>query len=108
MTNAEKRSRAVASIVTDHAKRLGIWNEEAESQLIAALNEIQDNAALERVGPLLPLLKLAAREVRPCAKCSAQLAFMRTASGKVAPVDLATGLNHFANCPKADEFRRQG
>lgn len=108
MTNTERRSREVAAIVTTRAKEAGTWNQEAEDELVAALDQMQEVAAMERVKPLLPLLQVAATEVRQCAKCEAKLAFMRTPSGKVAPVNLASGMNHFSDCPKADEFRRQG
>lgn len=105
MTNTEKRSREVAAIVAENVED---WDADKEVDLIAALNRMQELAAMERVKPLLPLLQKAATEVRPCTRCGAQLAFLDTPNGKRAPIDFATGLNHFVNCPNAEQFRQKG
>ncbi len=52
------------------------------------------------------LLMLIAEEVRPCKGCGQQLAFVKHKNGKLAPYTIE-GLNHFLDCPKAEEFRRQ-
>lgn len=51
------------------------------------------------------LLQHVAEEVRPCKACGTQLAFVRHRNGKIAPYTL-DGVNHFATCPKAEQFRR--
>ncbi|HEY7305768.1 MAG TPA: hypothetical protein VH601_16705 [Bryobacteraceae bacterium] len=52
------------------------------------------------------LLNRAAKEVRPCRACGVTLYFIEHANGKIAPYT-ADAVNHFANCPKAKEFRRK-
>ena len=53
------------------------------------------------------LLQNVAEEIRPCKACGVQLAFVRHRNSKLAPYTL-DGVNHFATCPKADQFRRGG
>jgi hypothetical protein len=43
--------------------------------------------------------------VAPCKGCGATIAWVKTAAGKMMPVD-GDGTPHFATCPKAAEFRR--
>ena len=48
---------------------------------------------------------------RPCSSCGAPLAFVRTASGKLAPMEVdgqgvPTETNHFQTCPDAGRFAR--
>lgn len=50
------------------------------------------------------LLHAIATDERPCRRCGAHLAFVRHANGRTAPYTL-DGVNHFANCPNATEFR---
>jgi hypothetical protein len=52
------------------------------------------------------LLKLAAKEIRPCKLCGVTLYFIEHKSGTHAPYT-KEGINHFLNCPNAGEFRRQ-
>lgn len=52
------------------------------------------------------ILNLVAEEIRPCKSCAIQLAFVRHRNGKVAPYTL-DGINHFINCPAAEEYRRK-
>lgn len=52
------------------------------------------------------LLNLIAEELRPCKACGVQLAFVRHRNGKLTPYTLE-GLNHFLDCAKAEEFRKQ-
>lgn len=51
------------------------------------------------------LLMQTADVVRPCKACGVQLAFVKTRAGKLAPYTI-DGVNHFANCPRAAEFRK--
>jgi len=53
-----------------------------------------------------------------CRKCNAEIVFLRTATGKMMPVDANTvkpgdvnyehhkHTSHFATCPEADRFRK--
>jgi hypothetical protein len=60
-------------------------------------------SANERINALLN--KIAERK-RPCEKCGVQLWFVRHIdSGKLAPYTYQ-GINHFANCAYAAEFRK--
>ena len=60
------------------------------------------DAANERINALLD--KIAERK-RPCGTCGVQLWFVRHIdSGRLAPYTYQ-GINHFANCPFAAEFR---
>lgn len=48
---------------------------------------------------------------RPCSSCGAPLVFVRTASGKLAPMEAdaqgtPTDVNHFTQCPDAGRFAR--
>lgn len=52
------------------------------------------------------LLRNVAEEIRPCKACGAELAMVRHKNGKLAPYTMA-GVNHFIDCEKADQFRRQ-
>lgn len=52
------------------------------------------------------LLRNIAEELRPCKACGAQLAMVRHRNGKLAPYTMG-GVNHFIDCAKADQFRRQ-
>ena len=53
------------------------------------------------------LLRLVAEELRPCKSCGADLAFVRHhKTGKLSPYTM-DGVNHFVNCPAAEEFRRR-
>lgn len=40
-----------------------------------------------------------------CKGCGADIWWIKTRAGKNAPIT-AVGLNHFADCPKADRFRK--
>jgi hypothetical protein len=51
------------------------------------------------------LLKQLAFEVRPCKACGAQLYMVTHVNGKKAPYTVA-GLNHFIDCPEAEQFAR--
>jgi hypothetical protein len=51
------------------------------------------------------LLELAAEETRCCKACGALLFFVRHNNGKRAPYTV-DGLNHFINCPAAQQFKR--
>lgn len=42
---------------------------------------------------------------RPCKLCGTMIWFIPTKNGKQAPCSLS-GLNHFADCPNADAFRK--
>lgn len=52
------------------------------------------------------LLRNIAEELRPCKSCGAQLAMVRHRNGKLAPYTMS-GINHFIDCAKADQFRRR-
>lgn len=51
------------------------------------------------------LLELVAEEKRTCKACTALLFFVRHSNGKLAPYTI-DGLNHFVNCPQAEQFRK--
>lgn len=53
------------------------------------------------------ILDQVAVEVRPCKACNVKLWFVRTKAGKILPLRY-DGTSHFADCPKADQFRRKG
>ena len=46
-----------------------------------------------------------------CRACGAQIAFVRTAAGRQAPMNVedgfVTGVSHFATCPQANRFTRR-
>jgi hypothetical protein len=49
---------------------------------------------------------------RPCRACGKPLVFVKTASGKLAPMEAdeqgqPTAVNHFTTCPRAGEFTRR-
>lgn len=51
--------------------------------------------------------------LRRCEACGQKLAFVRTASGKAAPMEIdadgnVTTVNHFTTCPEARRFSRRG
>lgn len=52
------------------------------------------------------LLRLVAEEIRPCARCKTVIAMVRHKNGKLGPYTM-DGVNHFINCPNAQDFRRQ-
>lgn len=52
------------------------------------------------------LLRLVAEEVRACRACGAQLAMVRHRNGRLGPYTM-DGVNHFINCPAAEEFRKK-
>jgi len=52
------------------------------------------------------LLNLVAEETRPCKGCGIQVAGVLHRNGKLAPYTL-DGMNHFINCPKAEQFRNK-
>jgi hypothetical protein len=104
MTKIEERAHFIAAAVRNQAMEVGAWNTESENGLIADIIQAQEEAALERVKPLLPLLRQHATEVRKCKLCPAMLAFVRTENMREMPIDLETGLPHFANCPN---FRKR-
>jgi hypothetical protein len=45
-------------------------------------------------------------DARPCRSCGAMITWVATRHGRLAPYT-AEGLNHFADCPDAQWFRRQ-
>lgn len=55
---------------------------------------------------LKAVLERAAELIRPCKRCGEVLYFVRAADGAIAPYT-AAGLNHFTNCPHANEFHRK-
>jgi hypothetical protein len=55
---------------------------------------------------LRKLLELVSEETRPCKACGTELFFVRHRNGMRAPYT-ADGVNHFINCPSAEEFRKQ-
>jgi hypothetical protein len=54
---------------------------------------------------ILKLLSLVAKECRACRACGMTIYMVEHANGKMAPYT-ADGVNHFANCPKAEQFRK--
>jgi hypothetical protein len=52
------------------------------------------------------LLQLVAEEIRPCRACGVQLAIVRHRNGKPTPYTME-GVNHFIDCPHADQFRKK-
>lgn len=52
------------------------------------------------------LLRNVAEEIRPCKACGVELAMVRHKNGKLAPYTMS-GINHFIDCAKADQFRRR-
>ena len=52
------------------------------------------------------LLRLVAEEVRACRACGAQLAMVRHRNGRLGPYTM-DGVNHFINCPAAEDFRKR-
>lgn len=63
-----------------------------------------ENISSEAEKRVEAILKIVAVRNRPCACCGVMLYFLLTASGKLAPYS-KSGLNHFADCPQADQFR---
>ena len=51
------------------------------------------------------ILELTAEGKRPCKACGVELYFVRHANGKLTPYTV-DGINHFANCPEAQRFRK--
>jgi hypothetical protein len=43
---------------------------------------------------------------RPCRSCGEPLRFERTAAGRLAPINIRTGLNHFADCAEYRNWRK--
>jgi len=43
---------------------------------------------------------------RPCRSCNEPLRFERTPNGRLAPINIRTGLSHFADCPQRDAWRK--
>lgn len=52
------------------------------------------------------LLKLTAKEIRPCKLCNVTIYLVEHRNGKRAPYTI-DGLNHFSNCKYADQFRKR-
>lgn len=50
------------------------------------------------------LLRNVAENIRPCRACGVDIAMVRHRNGKLAPYTM-DGVNHFVNCPKAEQFR---
>lgn len=48
----------------------------------------------------------AAIDTRTCRSCGARIAWLRTTSGRLAPVN-ADGISHFATCPQAEDWRKR-
>jgi len=55
---------------------------------------------------MLAILRNCAEVTRPCKACGKFLYFLKGSSGKLSPYE-ETGLNHFATCPKAADFKRR-
>jgi len=45
-------------------------------------------------------------DTRTCRSCGARIAWLRTTSGRLAPVN-ADGISHFATCPQAEDWRKR-
>ena len=45
-------------------------------------------------------------EIVKCSKCGQEIFWIRTKSGKAAPITLKL-ISHFADCPNANDFRKQ-
>ena len=74
---------------------------------VAALNEIrQRREALSKIESNIQML-YATLGASPgtCKACGAAIWWVKTKNGKNAPFT-AAGLNHFADCPKAKNFRK--
>lgn len=56
----------------------------------------------DRLRALLTLLP-----ARPCRLCGRPVFWLTTKNGKAAPIS-AYGITHFADCPRAEEFRAKG
>lgn len=41
-----------------------------------------------------------------CSACGEVIRFEATASGKLQPISLKTGISHFADCPQAAKFKK--
>lgn len=41
-----------------------------------------------------------------CRACGEAIRFEATASGKLQPISIKTGVSHFADCPQADRFKK--
>jgi len=55
---------------------------------------------------MLSILRNCAEVTRPCKACGKFLYFLKGTSGKLSPYE-ETGLNHFATCPHAGDFKRR-
>ena len=44
---------------------------------------------------------------RYCQACNAPLKFLWTSTGKRAPINMKSGLNHFQDCPDAKRFHKK-
>lgn len=42
----------------------------------------------------------------PCRSCGCEIRFVRQPSGRWAPIEVASGENHFINCSARREWRR--
>jgi hypothetical protein len=45
-------------------------------------------------------------DTRTSRSCGARIAWLRTTSGRLAPVN-ADGISHFATCPQAEDWRKR-
>jgi hypothetical protein len=52
------------------------------------------------------VLDLIAEEHRPCLACGTEIWLVRHQSGRIAPYT-ADLVNHFINCPKAEQFQKR-
>lgn len=59
-----------------------------------------------RIDIVTNLMKAIGAEAGTCSRCNAPIWWVRTKAGKKAPYNLG-GLNHFADCPDAQKFRRE-
>ena len=86
-----------------------------EDETAIAFEAVRKNLAAAEAR-MEKLLKLAAEEIRPCAKCGATLYFIRHQHHRPGERGAKTpytvdGSNHFTNCPHAEHFskrRREG
>lgn len=70
------------------------------------MSELMASARMSLEDRVRDLLRRIAVEVRPCQACGTLLYFVGHNNGKLAPYT-AEAVNHFANCPKAKEFRKR-
>jgi len=71
---------------------------------ISPINALREE--LEAVRGRLRALIRQVGEPAMCQGCEANIYFVRHLNGRNAPYD-ADGVNHFATCPKAENFRRK-